>query len=96
MRPFRRIAFFSVLLPVALLANAQTELVSGEVRGISREMNSLTVQHGEIVGLDLPAMKSTFVVRDPLLLAEIELHSRIRFVAVRRDGKHVIVRIDKP
>jgi Cu/Ag efflux protein CusF len=75
-------------------AVAQEASASGEVRRVDAEAGKVTIKHGAISELDLPAM--TLVYRcDPALLAEIKPGDKVRFTAKRDNGKYVITKISK-
>src|SRR5690606_7537222 len=67
---------------------------SGEVRRVNPGEGTVTIKHGEIKALDLPAM--TLVYRaDPALLANIRPGDSVRFTATRQGGNYVITQIGK-
>jgi len=67
---------------------------SGEVRRVNPGEGKVTIKHGEIKALDLPAM--TLVYRaDPALLAGIQPGDSVRFTATRQGGNYVITQISK-
>lgn len=81
-----------VALPLALAAQALTQ---GQVRRVDRAGGRVTVAHGEIPHLDLPAMTMTYRVRDPSWLEGLRPDDRIRFVAERVQGTYTITRLEK-
>jgi|HigsolmetaAR204D_1030405.scaffolds.fasta_scaffold39108_1 Uncharacterized conserved protein len=65
---------------------------SGEVRRVDASAGKVTIKHGEIPGLGLPAM--TLVYRaDPALLSGIKPGQTVSFTATRKDGAYVITKI---
>ena len=88
-----------VLAGVALLAGyvapaqAQSAEASGEVRRVDAAAGKVTIKHGAIAGLDLPAM--TLVYRaDPKLLAGLKAGDKVDFTAARQNGKYVVTAIE--
>lgn len=78
----------AVVTPV----QAQSAESSGEVRRVDATAGKVTIQHGAISALDLPAMTLVYRI-DPKLLAGIQAGQQVRFTAERRDGKYVITAI---
>ncbi|MGH8637824.1 MAG: copper-binding protein [Burkholderiales bacterium] len=57
---------------------ARTE---GEVRRIDREGRKITIRHGPIRNLDMPAMTMVFQVADPAILDVVKPGDRVTFEA---------------
>jgi Cu/Ag efflux protein CusF len=76
---------------VAGLAAAQA--TEGEVRRIDREQGKLTIRHGELKNLDMPAMTMVFRVADPKLLDGLTEGSKVRFDAEKLNGQYTVVRL---
>ena len=93
----RRLAYIA-LLSLALLPSASwsqsEDKAQGEVRKVDRDNQKITVQHGEIKSLDMPPMTMAFTVKDPALLEAAKPGDKVRFVAVREDGKFVMKAIE--
>jgi Cu/Ag efflux protein CusF len=79
------------LAGVAGLAAAQA--TEGEVRRIDREQGKLTIRHGELKNLDMPAMTMVFRVADPKLLDGLTEGSKVRFDAEKLNGQYTVVRL---
>jgi len=79
-------------LPAVLMAQAFTP---GQVRRVDRAGGRVTVEHGPIPHLDLPAMTMTYRVRDQAWLDGLRPDDRIRFVAERMQGTYTITRLEK-
>jgi len=93
----RPIAVAAALLLAAGAALAQTDkdLAEGEVRKIDRPAAKLTIQHGPLATLDMPAMTMAFKVQDPKMLDQLQPGSKIRFRAERVNGSILVTQIDK-
>ena len=65
-----------------------TELdwTEGTVRKINAEAGKVTLHHGPLAKLDMPAMTMVFRVRDPAWLNQMKPGDRIRFVVERVNG----------
>ncbi|MCD0504121.1 copper-binding protein [Bordetella petrii] len=73
---------------------AATASASGEVRRVDSAGGKVTIKHGEISALDLPAMTLVYQA-DPALLANIKPGDNVRFTATRKDGRYVVTEISK-
>ena len=67
----------------------------GEVRKIDLAQGKLTVRHGEIQGLDMPAMTMVFAVRDKRLLDGLKVGDTVGFTVQREGSQYVLIRIER-
>jgi Cu/Ag efflux protein CusF len=63
---------------------------------VDKANGRLTVRHGPIQSLDMPAMTMVFRVADPGLLDRVNVGDKIRFQAEKRDGALVITELKRP
>lgn len=71
-----------------------TDTTEGEVRRINREQNKITLRHGPLKALDMPAMTMVFVVSEPRLLDGLKVGDNVRFtVQQNADGSFVVTQI---
>lgn len=85
------LAGVTVLL-AALAGRAQAqEWVDAEVRRIDKEGLRLTLKHGEIKSVDMPAMTMAFRVRDKALLEGLNVGDRVRVQVAREAGQFLVV-----
>ena len=96
----------SALLPLAALAveahhqptaagaanNAQ--LTDGEIRKVDKDAKKITIRHGPIVNLDMPAMTMVFQVKDPAMLDQVKAGDKIKFAADKAGGAYTITQIE--
>ncbi len=75
------------------LAEGERPMTDGTVTKVDAKWNKVTVDHGPLVNLDMPAMKMVFVVADPSMLDGLSEGVEIRFVADRVNGKLTITEI---
>ncbi|MEO8847142.1 MAG: copper-binding protein [Casimicrobiaceae bacterium] len=76
-------------------ANAQVPAASeGEVRKIDKEAGKITIKHGPLVNLDMPAMTMVFHVKDPAMLDRVKLGDKIKFVADRTNGAMTVTEME--
>jgi len=76
-------------------AGDQGLLSEGEVRKVNREGGKLTLRHGPLVNLDMPAMTIVFAVADPKLLDGLNEGDKVRFTADKKEGKFVVTAIER-
>lgn len=77
----------------SLLAQAQP-MTDGEVRKVDAAQRKITLKHGEIKNLDMPAMSMVFAVKDPALLARVQPGDKVRFTADKIDGTYTVTAIE--
>ena len=70
-------------------------LTSGEVRKVDAEARKITIKHGPIQNLDMPAMTMVFQVRDPTLLAQVKTGDAVRFRAEQVGDALTVTKIEK-
>jgi len=88
----RLAATLASVLTLGLPAVAQT-LVDGEVRKIDKEQSKVTLKHGEIKALDMPAMTMVFSVKDKAALDALKVGDKVRFKPVQESGRYVVTEI---
>ncbi|WP_240632133.1 copper-binding protein [Alcaligenes faecalis] len=77
-----------------VVAQAQEASASGEVRRLDAEAGKITIKHGEISDLELPAMTLVYKI-DPALLANIKPGDKVKFTAKRDGGDYVVTKISQ-
>lgn len=79
---------------LAAPAAAQEGSSSGEVRRIDRDAGRITIKHGAIADLELPAM--TLVYYAHLTLLEgLGPGDKIKFTAKRENDRYIVIKISK-
>jgi Cu(I)/Ag(I) efflux system protein CusF len=66
----------------------------GEVRKVDMENRKLTLRHGEIKSLDMPAMTMVFQVKDPSMLEKVKAGDKVRFTAEKLNGVITLTSIE--
>src|SRR5258706_13230800 len=69
-------------------------MADGEVRKVDREQSKLTLRHGPIQTLGMPAMTMVFKVADPNMLVGMKDGDKVRFRADRDNGQFTITAIE--
>lgn len=75
-------------------AMANTVLSEGLVKKVDRARGKLTIRHGPLENLDMPAMTMVFRVRDPVLFDRVRPGDNIHFLADRMDGQLTVTRLE--
>ena len=68
-------------------AAPQADMTDAEVRKIDKENSKLTLRHGDIKNLDMPAMTMVFQVTDSAALDRLKVGDKVRFRASNEGGK---------
>jgi Cu/Ag efflux protein CusF len=69
-------------------------MADAEVRKIDTENKKLTLKHGEIANLGMPAMTMVFRVKDPAMLDKLKTGDKVKFKAEQIDGAIVVTAIE--
>ena len=85
------LAVCSLLAALPALAQALTE---GEVRKVDKAAKKITLKHGPIPSLDMPAMTMAFLVKDPVMLDGIKAGDKVKFQAESLGGAYTVTRIE--
>lgn len=75
-------------------SSTQSALSEGEVRKVDKEAKKLTIRHGPIANLDMPAMTMVFQVRDAALLDTVKSGDKVRFNAEKAGGAYTVTHIE--
>lgn len=89
----RKILIVAALV-AALPAIAQA-LTEGEVRKVDKAAKKITLKHGPIKNLDMPAMTMAFQVRNSALLERVKAGDKVDFAAEKVGDAFVVTRIEK-
>ncbi len=89
----KKLSLFCLAAGLCLSALAQT--VEGEVRKVDKDQGKLTLRHGEIKNLDMPAMTMVFRVKDAKMLDNLNVGDKVRFDAQKVDGQYTVTALVK-
>ncbi len=76
-------------MPVAAMSGP--DVVEGVVRKIDKGARKITLRHGEMPHLEMPAMTMVFRVQDAALLDSVKVGEKVRFKPQKIDGAFVVV-----
>jgi Cu(I)/Ag(I) efflux system periplasmic protein CusF len=71
-------------------AENTSPMADGEIRKIDKDAGKITIRHGEIKSLDMPAMTMVFRVKDPAMLERIQPGDKIKFSAEKIGGQYTV------
>ena len=66
----------------------------GEVRKVDKSAGKLTIRHGEIRNLEMPAMTMVFTAKDPALLDGLKEGDKIKFTADKVNGVYTVTTVE--
>ena len=83
-----------LVLGMGLALSSWAQTVDGEVIRIDQDAGKITLKHGEIKNLDLPAMQMSYRVSDPNWLKTLQVHDKVRFAADKIGGQFTVTAIE--
>ena len=69
-------------------------MTEGEVRKVDKEAKKITLKHGPISNLDMPAMTMVFQVADPAMLEQVKAGDKVRFSADKAGSGYAVTKIE--
>ena len=69
-------------------------LADGEVRKVDKDAKKITIKHGPLHKLDMPAMTMVFQVKDPAMLDQVKAGDVVKFEAQKIGGAYFVTRIE--
>jgi Cu(I)/Ag(I) efflux system periplasmic protein CusF len=76
------------------VAQASTALTDGEVKKIDKDTGKITIKHGPLTKLEMPAMTMVFRVANPKMLDQVKAGDKIKFEAVKVNGALTVVTLE--
>lgn len=71
-----------------------TTLSEGQVKKIDKDQGKLTIKHGPLENLGMPAMTMVFRVQDASWLDRVKPDNRIRFLAEKVNGALTVTTLE--
>ncbi len=84
----------SLFLGLGVALSALAQPVDGEVKKIDTEAGKITLKHGPIQNLDIPAMQMAFRVSNPAWLQKLQVGDKVTFEADKVAGQFTITSIN--
>lgn len=79
--------------PKAAASPAAGELTEGEVRKVDKDAKKITIKHGPLQNLDMPAMTMVFRVKEAAMLEQLKPGDKVQFMAEQQDGALMVTKI---
>jgi Cu(I)/Ag(I) efflux system protein CusF len=76
------------------IAAADSPMSEGEVRKVDPSTKKLTIKHGELRNLDMPAMTMVFQVKDPSMIDKVKVGDKVKFRADKVNGAFIVMEIE--
>jgi Cu/Ag efflux protein CusF len=89
------LVIFACLPALAEKHQASPALTDGEVRKVDMAAKRITIKHGPIRNLDMPAMTMAFPVANPALLEQFKPGDKVRFEAQNIGDTVTVTAIEK-
>ena len=74
---------------------AQAALTDGEIRKVDKDAKKITIKHGPMPSLDMPAMTMVFQVKDLAFLEQVKAGDKVKFEAQKLGGAYTVTSIQK-
>ncbi len=75
-------------------ASRSVPLAEGEIRKIDKAGKKITIKHGPIPNIDMPAMTMVFAVKNPALLDKATLGQKVKFQAEMIGGTATVTELE--
>jgi Cu/Ag efflux protein CusF len=75
-------------------ATAPKDMVEGEVRKVDKDAGKITLKHGELKTLEMPAMTMVFQVKEKSMLDKVKAGDKVRFSAEKVGGALTVTAIE--
>ena len=66
----------------------------GEIRKVDKDAGKITIKHGPLKNLDMPAMTMVFQVKDAAMLEQVKVGDKINFVADKVNGAYTVMQLE--
>src|ERR1700693_3383108 len=74
--------------------NDVSGMSSGEVKKVDKDTGKITIKHGPLANLGMPAMTMVFHVKDAAMLDQVKQGDQINFVAEKVNGALTVTKIE--
>ena len=92
-----KIRFATIALAFAGFAFASSAAlaVDGEVTKVDDAQGKITIKHGPITNLDMPAMTMVFKAGDPAMIKQVKAGDKVKFDVDKVNGQLTVTKIEK-
>jgi Cu/Ag efflux protein CusF len=88
------VLILAAALATPLRAQSTVEMTDAEVRKVDKETARITLKHGEIKDLDMPAMTMVFKASNAAMLEKVKPGDKVRFSAQKSGDSYVLTAIE--
>ena len=78
----------------AAASPAAGQLSDGEIRKVDKDAKKITIRHGPIPSLNMPAMTMVFQVKEPAMLEQVKPGDKVKFEAQKLGGAFTVTKIE--
>lgn len=75
-------------------SDAAMSMAVGEVKKVDKDAGKITLKHGPLANLDMPAMTMVFRVKDPSMLDQVKVGDKVSFVAEKLNGAITVTKLE--
>lgn len=79
----------------ASAAAGATAMSVGEIRKVDKDAKKITIKHGPLQNLDMPAMTMVFQVKDPAMLDQVKAGDKVKFEAEKVGAAFTVTKIQR-
>lgn len=76
-------------------ASSAALAVDGEVTKVDDAQGKITIKHGPITTLDMPAMTMVFKAGDPAMIKQVKAGDKVKFDVDKVNGQLTVTKIEK-
>lgn len=76
-------------------AAGASAMADGEIRKVDKDAKKITIKHGPLQSLDMPAMTMVFQVKEPAMLEQVKVGDKVKFEAEKVGGAFTVTKIQK-
>ena len=69
-------------------------LTDGEIRKVDKDAKKLTIRHGPLENLNMPAMTMVFQVKEQSMLDSVKAGDKVRFSADKVGGAYTVTHLE--
>ena len=73
---------------------AQGAMADGQIRRVDKDAKKITIKHGPLAELDMPAMTMVFQVEDSAMLEAVKVGDKVKFRAEKIGGGYRVTKLE--
>lgn len=81
-------------MPAPAAAQSEKPMIDADVKKIDKSAGKITLSHGPLVNLNMPAMTMVFPVKDVASLDRLKAGDKVRFRAEQVNGTATVVHLE--